>query len=685
MCYLALITLVKRVKYLRKFFSLFLTLAVIAMPLGGCSTVSSQPNSVLEFIPTQYDQASLIELSRFKVVDDFSSDREPIRNKIGGLWLQETREGDALTVKIAEDEAVAHYGHALKVQYDLASPGTIKLATDLNGLDVSQAQALSFWFAYEAVADSEVIVRLTDYRGHFKERNIAAYVSPNLKNWQEVFIPQSAWRGVDFDSLKELAFIIRAKKPESGEFLLDQISFFGGENVFFESLKDNLKGFPGLAEKDRRKLLELSNEELLRQIARDTWQYFEDVLDKRSFLPVNRVKLAWQQEIGDYASPTDIGLYLLSAICAVELNFISRNEAEKRIRRSLKTVDGLEKWKGFLYNYYSTTNLQTTNRFVSTVDNGWFAASLMVVKAFFPGDLGKEADSILRQMDFGELYDVGEGKFNIGYDDQTRKISESHYGLLNTEARIVSYVAIAKGDVEEEQWFRMFRVLPKQWTWQTQVPEGENEIYRDIHVFEGYYRYHDREIVPSWGGSLFEFLMPTLVVKENEMAPEGLGLNNRIAAEIHRDYACVEKHYPVWGVSPCMLDRGGYRDVYREFGIKEIGTKGYRDRAVITPYASFLALEIIPEDVLTNIRRLLNLYPIYGEYGFYDSVDLRKPHVAEHYLALDQAMILVAITNYLKKGIIREKFHSNEGMKKIESLLSEEKFFSAKQQDSKLY
>jgi len=652
-------------------------LAVFAMPLGGCAT-QSKKQSVSEFIPTQYDPSSLIALSRFKVIDDFSSDREPLRNKIGGFWFQETRERDSLAVKIVEDEAVAHYGHALKIKYDLKTPGMMRLFTDLNGLDVSRAEALSFWFAYEAIANAEVIVKLTDLRGRSGEANIASYISRTSKSWQEVFIPRSAWRRVDFNSLKELAFLINTEKEEEGEFLLDHVSFFGGENVFFESLKDNLRGFPGLAEKNRRLLLELSDEALLRQIAEDTWRYFEYILDKRSFLPANRIKLTWQQEIGDYASPTDIGLYLLSTICAAELGLIGRREAEKRIKSSLKTIESLEKWKGFLYNYYSTTNLQTTNRFVSTVDNGWFAASLMVVKSFFSGDLEAQADAILRRMDFGELYDVGEGKFNIGYDGQTQKISESHYGLLNTEARIVSYVAIAKGDVEEEQWFRMFRVLPKQWTWQSQIPRGEYEIYRDIHVFEGYYRYKGRNIVPSWGGSLFEFLMPTLVAKENEIAPEGLGKNNRIAAEIHRDYACGDKRYPVWGISPCMLDRGGYRDVYREFGIKRIGTKGYRDRAVIAPYASFLALEILPEDVLTNIRRLLNLYPIYGEYGFYDSVDLRKPHVAEHYLALDQAMILIAITNYLKKGIIREKFHSNEGVKKIESLLAEEKFFSAK-------
>jgi len=165
-------------------------------------------------------------------------------------------------------------------------------------------------------------------------------------------------------------------------------------------------------------------------------------------------------------------------------------------------------------------------------------------------------------------------------------------------------------------------------------------------------------------------------MKERELAPSGLGMNNLIAAEIHRDYALSKKRYPVWGIAPCMVDRGA-RGVYEELGVKEVSVKGYKEKAVIAPYASILALELLPEDVMINIRRLINLYPVYGEYGFYDSVSLRKPMVTKQYLALDQAMILISIANDLKNGFLRERFHNNQQVQKIQSLLSEEKFFAA--------
>lgn len=679
MDYSAFNSFAKKLNYLGKVLALFLITPMILLPFSGCAT-STEKISIKEQIPTHYGKKSLVNLSHFRIVDDFSSS-DGSKNRLGGRWsIESASEADLKTECAEEEEAVAHYGHAMKVSYDFGSGGEAVLKTDLNGLDISQGRALSFWFKFDTVMNPDLSVRITDIRGKYRNVKLTPYLSRGIKEWQEVYIPLSKWKGLDFNRLGELAFIIRGEAEEAGGFYLDHISFFGDENVFFESLKDNLKGFPK-AEADRREeLLALSDEKLLRRIAKDTWNYFEEILDKRTNLPINRIKFSWQPEIGDYASPTDIGLYFISAICAVELGFISRNRALDRIKNSLKTLESLERWKGFFYNYYSTTNLQVTNRFVSAVDSGWFAAALMVIKAYFPQELGARADAMLGEMNFADLYDASEGKFNIGYDAEAQKYSDYHYGLLNTEARIASYVAIAKGDVEEEHWFQMFRTFPKAWEWQTQVPKGKEKVYRDIRVFQGYYKHKDRKFVPSWGGSLFEFLMPALVVKENELGVNNFKVNNRIAAEIHRDYSLKEKNYPVWGISPCMVDKGTHRDVYREFGIKELGVKGYRDRAVISPYASFLALEIVPEDVFLNIRRLLNLYPIYGAYGFYDSVDLRKPHVAEHYLALDQAMVLIAITNYLGKGIIREKFHSVNGMKKIEALLTEEDFFPAKKE-----
>jgi hypothetical protein len=87
-----------------------------------------------------------------------------------------------------------------------------------------------------------------------------------------------------------------------------------------------------------------------------------------------------------------------------------------------------------------------------------------------------------------------------------------------------------------------------------------------------------------------------------------------------------------------------------------------------------LALEFAPQETIANLRKLTELYDIYGEYGFYDAVTVATGLVARKYLALDQGMIFVAINNYLKDGAIRKRFHSDPAMKNAEALLSSEDF-----------
>ena len=657
-----------------KSIKIFFIAALFAGALSGCA-LNRGLQSVTPYLSKSYGrEESAANYTRFKLVDNFAS--RDLKNAIGGTWWTEAPEGSEVKIDYAEEEAVSRYGFALEVKYSLPPNGRAAVVTDLNGLDISRARAVSLWFEYSARREAKIKIRLTDRKNRVKEVDATGRLDSRSKNWQELLIPVRSFWPVDFNQLQKLEIIVQSQTGEEGAFLLDHLAFFGPEDVFFESLKDNLKGFPRTVDVDRGKLQALGDEELLKQIAADTWRYFDNIVDRRHNLPLDRIKLSWRKEIGDYTSPTNIGLYYLAVISARELGLISGKEAEGRLSRSLKTVEKLSKWKGFLYNYYSTTNLSVTTPFVSTVDNGWLCAALFVVREFFPGPIGKKADKIIREMDFYELYDPGEGKFNLGYDAAAQKFSNSHYGLLVSEARMASFIAMAKGDVEIEHWYRLARVLPRSWRWQNQIPKGKNQIYRAIRVFEGYYAYGDRKFVPSWGGSIFEFLMPTLLMKERELAPSGLGMNNLIAAEIHRDYALSKKRYPVWGIAPCMVDRGA-RGVYEELGVKEVSVKGYKEKAVITPYASILALELLPEDVMINIRRLINLYPVYGEYGFYDSVSLRKPMVTKQYLALDQAMILISIANDLKNGFLRERFHNNQQVQKIQSLLSEEKFFAA--------
>ena len=142
-------------------------------------------------------------------------------------------------------------------------------------------------------------------------------------------------------------------------------------------------------------------------------------------------------------------------------------------------------------------------------------------------------------------------------------------------------------------------------------------------------------------------------------------------------YLREELGMPVWGMSPSADPNGSYS----EYGAKPFGIKGYK-AGVVTPHASALALEFMPAEAVQNLRKLIELYDIYGEYGFYDAVSVPEGKVARKYYSLDQGMILIAINNYLHDGAIRKRFHADPEMKKGDNLLTAEKLFETASQDT---
>jgi len=617
-----------------------------------------------------------LEDSQIKIVDDFDAQNKT--NQVGGKWTASIGEGTELKFDYRRQDVLGSLrGSSLRIIYQVPAKNTARLETDLNGLDISQAKAMRFWMLRALEDEHRLFVTLSDRHGNSARLEVKRYSSAeNERGWQEVQIPIEKFLGVDFAALKtfRLEVVGEEEGVASGIFFLDHLVFTGPPHLAFQSLADNLRDFPSvdfLNSKRREKLLKLSDKKLLREIARLTWGYFDNLIDRKTHLPVDNVQVGKFKAIGDYTSPTNIGLYLMACVSAYKLKFIEKKEAIGRIRDTFKTLKDLQRWNGFFYNFYNTTNLQITRKYVSTVDSGWLIAGLMVVKKAFPKQLAKQAQGFINDMDFSRFYTESLGQIRIGYDEVEEEMSSYHYGLMISESRVTSFIAIAKGDVPVEHWYRLYRSPPPDWEWQTQKPEGR-EIKLDGHsVFVGTYRYKDLLIVPSWGGSLFEFLMPTLVLKEKKLSPKALGRNDALAAKVHIDYALKEKGYPIWGLSPSSYPGG-----YGEFGVKSIGVKGYGDYGIITPHASLLALEFYPKAVIQNVRELIKRYPVLGEYGFLDSVKLRGEKVTPKYLALDQGMILVSITNYLKKGIIRKFFHNNSEIKRIEYLLKEERFFN---------
>jgi len=174
----------------------------------------------------------------------------------------------------------------------------------------------------------------------------------------------------------------------------------------------------------------------------------------------------------------------------------------------------MENWDGNYYNYYRTDNCANSGHYASTVDNGWLAAGLIVAKQAFPDEIGLKCKGFIDAMNFKPFYDKKLGHMALGFDHGNNKISQFTYGLINTEPRLASYIAIAKGDVPVEHWFRMDRTLPRQWKWQQQVPKGSRKIYAGYKVFEGYYKYKDFKYVPSWAEACSSSLCLPLCLRE---------------------------------------------------------------------------------------------------------------------------------------------------------------------------
>jgi cyclic beta-1,2-glucan synthetase len=264
--------------------------------------------------------------------------------------------------------------------------------------------------------------------------------------------------------------------------------------------------------------------------------------------------------------------------------------------------------------------------------------------------LQRRIADLLCAMNFAELYDQSTGLFSIGYSIRQQQLSNSHYDLLASEARQTSFMAIAKGDVPEKHWFRLGRPL---------TVAGESRV------------------LLSWGGTMFEYLMPLLIMKSYDYTL--LGETYRSVVDMQCAYG--EQRRLPWGIS----ESGYYAfDLqmnyqYKAFGVPGLGMKsGLVRETVISPYATCLALPVKPRAALANLQKLEKMGAS-GRYGFFEAIDYtqarlhngKKKRIVRSYMAHHQGMILAAIFNTLTNGRLQELFHSNTGVKATELLLKE--------------
>ena len=525
----------------------------------------------------------------------------------------------------------------------------------------------------------------------------------------------------------------------------------------------------------------------LRLVARRAWRFFETfVTAEDHMLPPDNFQEDPKPVVAHRTSPTNLGLYLLSAVSARDFGWAGTTETVDRLEATLATMGRLQRFRGHFYNWYDTRDLRPLDpQYISSVDSGNLAGHLIALAiacrewirrpqagpesfaAIEDGlnltreslrglsddrrtqtitrhqlddaldalaatlredpllqhhvspedvaarlavaapqattmvdiartlasergdDAGAEmlfwaeatiasieshrrdvtqtadaarslerrlatleatARAMATAMEFGFLLDPDRKLLSIGYRVAEGTLDPSCYDLLASEARLASFVAIAKGDVPARHWFRLGRAV---------TPIG-----RGVALL-------------SWSGSIFEYLMPSLVMR----APAGSLLEQTSRLVVRRQMTYGAALGVPWGISESAYN---VRDLeltyqYSNFGVPGLGLKrGLGENAVVAPYATALAAMVDPGAAARNFARLAAL-GAHGRYGFYEALDYTRTRLPEGkevaivraFMAHHQGMTVVAIANGLLDGRMRARFHAEPIVQATELLLHE--------------
>jgi cyclic beta-1,2-glucan synthetase len=268
-------------------------------------------------------------------------------------------------------------------------------------------------------------------------------------------------------------------------------------------------------------------------------------------------------------------------------------------------------------------------------------------------EIAHTADRLAQEMDFGLLFDPRRKLLSVGYEVRGEKIEAACYDLMASEARIASFVGIAKSEIPQQCWFRLGRTHT---------------------IWEG------KTVLASWTGTMFEYLMPALWMRlySNTL----LDRSARAAVRMQQMYAA--RFGVPWGISESgwseRSPEGHYQ--YRAFGVPTIALKNQTEaaRLVISPYSSWLALMVDPEAALENGSRMARL-GWDSRYGFYEAADYgprkpkwafwQKPALVQMWMAHHQGMTLLALANWMADEPFVHWFHSDRRVQATELLLQE--------------
>lgn len=386
--------------------------------------------------------------------------------------------------------------------------------------------------------------------------------------------------------------------------------------------------------------------------AKATWRYFETFCTAgEHYLPPDNVQTQPPTGTAHRTSPTNMGFALLSALCAHALG-VDNGRGLTLAEQMLTTMEQLPRWNGHFYNWYHTCTLRPMPPlYVSTVDSGNCAAALLAAANALRGwgqdELAARAQALCDGMDFALLYDPQRRLMHIGIDTGSGKRSEGYYDLLESEARLTSYFAVARGDVPREHWRALSRA------------QVQHERYRGC---------------VSWSGSVFEYLMPELFLPPQRDSL--LWESAKFCLRVQRRR--VRAGQP-WGVSESAyfaLDSAlSYR--YKAHGCAALAMQTDMDRElVLSPYSAFLALAVAPRAAVRDLRRFA-AHGLLGQYGFREALDCTRARtggggqIVHCVMAHHQGMSLLSACNALCGGQVQRWFLADPAMRAHMSLLSE--------------
>ncbi len=368
----------------------------------------------------------------------------------------------------------------------------------------------------------------------------------------------------------------------------------------------------------------------------------------------NSSRLGFTSQIASYSEVLSSRWEKLVRVSIQNCQFSEISKIHEHILKELKEIrDQISQKNDQSINQVSghlTLGRELTNELSLLID------ATLAGKAFVLGLLSEaeEAAQFLEQqfgsMNFSFLLDKLRGVFSIGYNVTEGKFDSGLYDLLGSESRLASFLAIAKGDATQEHWFLLGRQL---------VPVSGG-----------------RALI-SWTASMFEYLMPNLIMRNYENTL----LNESIHSVVSRQIQYGNENRVPWGVS-----EAGYnaRDLqfnyqYGPFGIPGLGLKrGLSQDLVISPYSTILAAQIRPIAAYDNLKVLIE-NKLLREYGFYESIDYTSERLPENqkfavvksFMAHHQGMSLVSINNMLHDNIMHDRFHSDTRVMATRLLLQE--------------